>query len=362
MHRWAACPGSVKLSEGIPNKSSKYAEEGTRAHDLAAKILEGKALVLDSADAEMLSAVQIYVDEIKTAAKDATKLLIEQRFDLSKIHPGLFGTADAVIFHEKKSLLQVFDYKHGAGVAVDVEENEQLMYYGLGALLSTGFKAKDVELVIVQPRCDHPEGRIRSWKFDSFLLLDFAADLKKFAEATEKPNAPLVPGTQCRFCPAAGVCPAIHTKAIALAKEDFGPLNKTYDAERLAQVLNWIPSLETWIKNVEEFAFNEAKNGRCPPGYKLVDKKATRKWRDETEASKIALSLNLKQAFETNLKSVAQLEKTIEKDKFKTFFEEHVVKESSGTTLVPESDKRPAVKIDAKSQFTAIGSAEDMFS
>lgn len=367
MHRWAACPGSVKLSEGIPSKSSKYAEEGTRAHDLAAKMLEGKTLVLDSIDAEMMDAIKIYVDEVQSAAKaGGGKFLVEQKFDLSKIHPGLFGTADAIVFNEAKSLLQVYDYKHGAGIAVDVEENEQLMYYGLGALLSTGFKAKDVELIIVQPRCEHPEGRIRRWLFDSFLLLDFAADLKMYAEATEKPNAPLHPGEHCRFCPAAGICPSIHTKALTLAKEEFSPV-LSYDPEKLGKVLEWLPALENWIKNVREFAYGEAEHGRCPPGWKLVEKRATRKWRDPKTAAelatKVAPGVPVTEFFtEPEFKSVAQIEKIMGKKFFEQNMDGQTVAESSGLTLVHESDKRPVAKADAKSQFTKIAEPEDLFS
>lgn len=34
-HRWCSCPGSVALTKDLPNVSSPYAEEGTRAHRLA---------------------------------------------------------------------------------------------------------------------------------------------------------------------------------------------------------------------------------------------------------------------------------------------------------------------------------------
>lgn len=355
MHRWAACPGSVKLSENIPPKTSKYAEEGTLAHDLAAKILSHQALAGAAITEEMLEAVQVYTTAVFEAADEYpdNKLLVEHRFDLSSIHPGLFGTADAVVFNPTRSLLQVFDYKHGQGIAVGVEENEQLMYYGLGALLSTGFKCRNVELIIVQPRCMHPDGPIRRWLFDSFLLLDFAADLKKFAEATEKPNAPLVPGDHCRFCPAAGVCPAIHSKAIALAQEEFSPAF-SYDPEKLSKTLEMLDVIETWAKNVREFAYNEAEHGRCPPGWKLVEKRPTRKWTDEELVMREIQKNKLLNLVETSVKSVAQAEKVLGKELFKEILESYVTKTSSGLALVHASDKRPPANVGAAADFTPI--------
>lgn len=365
MHRWSVCPGSVRMSEGIPNKSSKYAEEGTLAHDIAANALLGKGIPAD-VDDEMLEAIDVYINAVTDALKACPdcEILVEHKFDLSKIHPGLFGTSDCVIYNPEKSLLQVFDYKHGAGIAVDVEANEQLMYYGLGALISSGYKVKEVELIIVQPRCPHPDGEVRRWKFDSFELLDFAADLKDFAVATEKPDAPLKSGDHCRFCPAAGICPEIHSKALVMAKEEFSP-TLSYDPAKLTQVLNWLPALESWIKSVREFAYGEAEHGRCPPGWKLVQKRATRKWRDEKEAEKFildSLKIDKEDAFSSSLRSPAQIEKLLKKaDKEK--LASVIVAESSGFTLAPESDKREAAKLDAKSEFTAISNdVEDLLS
>lgn len=121
MHRWAECPGSVRLSDGIPNHSSKYAEEGHDAHDLAAyRLVEG---VYDrhplASNEEMLSHVEVYVEyveKIKIEAKDCT-FLVEHKFDLSELHAGLFGTADAVIYDKARKILHVIDLKYEIGRA-----------------------------------------------------------------------------------------------------------------------------------------------------------------------------------------------------------------------------------------------------
>lgn len=363
MYRWAACPGSVKLSEGIVSPPSKYAEEGTKAHEVAASRLQKGYYPLDT-PSEMEDAVEVYVQTVlaewKEAQTPSDKLLIEHQFDLSTVHPGCFGTADCVMYKAGQKLLKVFDYKHGQGIPVAVIEdgkpNVQLSYYGLGALLSTGFPCDEVELVIVQPRCSHPDGTIRRVRFKSIDLLDFAADVADFARATEKPNALIVPGGHCRFCPAATICPQIHQKAQALAKEQFRN-DLSYDPVRLAEILNWLPALEGWAKSVREFAYAEAEHGRCPPGWKLVAKRATRKWLNAEEAAETLreeFGLTAAQLFEATLRSPAQVEKMLKNKAEKEKLAALVAAVSSGDTLVPDEDPRQPSKLDAKSQFNAI--------
>jgi hypothetical protein len=371
MYRWEACPGSVALCRTVPPMpSSKYAAEGTEAHEVGAvRIQSGKWPA--GVDPEMREAVTVYVDLIekeKPRNGAAGTLLIEHPFDLSKIHPGLFGTCDAVIFDSQARVLRVYDYKHGAGIPVEVERNSQLMYYGLGALLSTSFPCEWVELIIVQPRCAHKDGPIRRWKFPSIELLDFAADLKDAALATEEPNAPLNPGDHCRFCSAQGVCPAIEARAKAAAQDEFDVIavkgGAPYDSKQLAEKLKWFPVVEAYIEGVRQFAYAEAMAGRTPPGWKLVAKRATRKWRDEAEVIKFLerefSDSTTRELFDPpTLKSVAQVEKVLHKNQHEKLAP-FVAAISSGEALVPENDPRPAVKPAlASDQFTSI--EDDIF-
>ncbi|UOF83058.1 hypothetical protein [Caudoviricetes sp.] len=358
MHRWSNCPGSVKLCQGIKSSSSSYAEEGTRAHEVAAAILEN--IPFKNVDPEMLGNVDVYVNAVvadwNEATADGSEMLVEHKFDLSTLYPGLFGTADCVIYDAGKELLRVYDLKYGAGIAVEVFENEQLMYYALGALLTTNFKVKDVELVIAQPRCPHPDGPIRRWCFNSLLLIDFSVDLVHAAEATANSNAPLVPGDWCRFCPAAGICPTLHDNALILAKEEFAPAY-SYDPEKLSKTLVWLPILESWIKNVRNFAYQEAIHGRIPPDWKIVDTRASRRWKDkETALSNLVdvLGIDEEEIFNKTLKSPAQIEKLLPKEKQK-LLNEFVIKESSGSTLVPAKDKRNSTSF---SEFSIITDEE----
>lgn len=362
MYRWSKCPGSVKLSEGIESVSSSYADEGTRAHAIAALVVEGKPIVEDCDD-EMWESVCLYRD---TIWQDRTKLrsnndkniveFNEHGFDLSEsVYPGCFGTCDYAMYSPKAKGLYVYDFKYGAGIPVEVENNSQLRYYGLGALISTDSACDWVELVVIQPRCNHPDGPVRRQRLSTMDLLDFTADLIEFAKATESPDAPLVPGDHCRFCPAAANCPALHSKAQLVAREEFSP-TKTYDPGKLSEVLHWLPALENWAKSVREFAYAEAMHGRTPPGWKLAAKRATRKWRDHVDFTVINQTFGLLEydVFEEpKMKSPAQVEKLIGKTN-KEQLEALVSKESSGVALVPDSDKREAIRNDPKSEFTTI--------
>ena len=119
---------------------------------------------------------------------------------------------------------------------------------------------------------------------------------------------------------------------------------QVYDPTQLADALDRIPIMEAWIEGVREFAYNEAKRGEKIPGYKLVDKRATRKWTDEVQVIQL---LDLKGVAEEDytekkVLSPTQVEKRLGKS-FMADLSEFVVKESSGTALVHESDKRAAV-------------------
>jgi hypothetical protein len=381
MYRWSACPGSVReAAKAPPSVSSKYAEEGTDAHAFGAMLLtlkhnpgkyindtityDGRRVTVDK---EMADAIQIYVDHVWLNRSAQSVVQIETKFDLSAVHPGLFGTADAVIWDDKIKLLEVVDLKYGAGIAVEVTDNPQLHYYALGALLASGYPARTVRMTIVQPRCDHSQGPVRSQDIDAIDLLDFKTDLKKYAVATEDPKAPLAPGYWCRFCPASGICPELKNQAQKAAKIDFQPANveerkaagqALYDPVLLKQALDSREVVKAWLKAVDEFAYAELEAGRPIPGYKLVEKRAQRKYRNgegeviEALQSDPMLEIEIEDCFEPrSLLSPAQLEKKVGKD----FVARFTVKESSGHALVPESDKRPAVtKATAQDDFTPV--------
>lgn len=380
--RWFACPGSVVLSADIPESSSSYADEGTKAHGLAELMLKDQPRATGYS-AEMRDNVRVYVDHVKALADGPGIILqVEQQV---KVSDDCWGTADALIWNPKLKTLYVRDLKYGAGVAVEVTNNLQLKIYALAALLTAGYPAEVIDVGVVQPRIPHADGTARSKEYLAVDLIDFHADLLDAIERVkaahrfgdlvagwrtsgkqvdqdavkewdEKYLHPTVKG--CQWCPASATCPKVKSLAQETAKQVFAVATvdnggvRTYDPAELADTLDKLPILEAWIKNVREFAYAEAEKGHAIPNYKLVEKRPIRRWRDEQEAADALDMLGI-DCFEKKLMTPAAVEKTLPKDQ-KNLLEQLTVKESSGHTLVHDSDKRPAVSLDAKSAFGEI--------
>lgn len=224
MHRWQKCPGSVRLSRGLPPTSNAAADAGTRAHELCAHILQKKKTfeeILVDLDLDP-AAILSYVTIIELERSTANYFWIEEEFRFPELHQGFFGTSDAVGYWAQEKLLRVYDFKYGSGHFVEVEENVQLLYYALGAVSKFSWlEIENVEVAIIQPRCAR-KGKIdHRWKFKFDALIDFALEFKRAAKRTEDPNAPVVEGPYCYFCPAVTFCPAQHSKRNERAKEQF---------------------------------------------------------------------------------------------------------------------------------------------
>jgi len=375
-YRWMVCPGSIAASRGMPDTSNVHSIEGTAAHQYAelcltnnldpvehflscteaVQIVKGTEVTVTE---EMAEAVKVYVDFVK--ALPGGDKFVEHKFDLRQYFDGMpfGGTADFVAYDHDSKTLYVIDYKHGKGHAVEVENNSQLKYYALGAMLTLGYAVQDVVMVVVQPRCNHPDGQVRQSVLSAVELLDFMEELREAGKRALANNAPRVSGEHCRFCKAAALCPELAGAAQAMAKAEFGPVVE-YDAAKLKVSLDMLPLLEHWIKSVREFAYNEASRGRCPPGYKLVEKRATRKWTDDFLVENWLKShdIDLEVCHETKLKSPAQMEKVLKPFGVK-LDDTLCTKESSGYTLVPESDKRPEVRtLTAAAEFKPVENQE----
>ncbi|WP_137390862.1 DUF2800 domain-containing protein [Rhodoligotrophos defluvii] len=393
-YRWLVCPGSIRLSDGIPDKSSVYANEGTAAHMLAEHCLrhgwdadryldcviditaEGNAMFGDAGtengdnrwlvDEEMVHSVQIYLDHCRSIIAPADELEIECKLDLTHVIPDGFGTGDTLVYQVEQKHLHVVDLKYGVGVPVDPQNNPQLLTYAVGALKRYhNREVEKVTLTVVQPRAPHRDGEVRSWETDPATVVEFEDVLRRGAQDTARDDAPLVPGDHCKFCKAAAVCPALRDKALEIARAEFIPDEQGYpvvpspvqlDRDELAHILSEAEILEGWVKRVKEFAHQQALAGNLPTGFKLVQKRATRKWQDEAAVvSLLELTFELAPEDiyeEPKVKSPARIEKLVGK-KSMALLRGAISQESSGLSLVPDSDPRPAAKPDAATEFAA---------
>jgi hypothetical protein len=299
IHRRFACPGSYRREQmATPRPSSKYAEEGTRAHEVLEGMLRGEGAACEPEMMVHVQTVYDYVQDILARHPDAM-MLIEQRFTIpSDADPGhVYGMADIIIYVPSTHTLYVIDLKYGMD-PVEVEENTQLLFYGLGALLHTSEPIRDVVLVIAQPRAYHSKGPIREWHTTATRLCDFYLELEDVIARSLEPDAPLVPGEkQCKYCSASVsdtmVCPAREAKALAVAGAHFSGFQQVHAAalvppaamplDKLAYVLAAAGDLTQWLEEVKRYAHDLALKGHHIPGHKLVRPDARRTFDDPPE-------------------------------------------------------------------------------
>jgi hypothetical protein len=370
--RWMACPGSIRLSREVPvPASTSFAEEGTRAHALAELCLRrnvgpetyvGIELEGGVITDEMAEHVRVFYDYCNGLDDDSGHSWVERKFNLAPLNPPgpMFGTADFVAYDAVERTLHVVDLKYGQGVVVEAKGNKQLRYYALGAALSLDdphYPIDKVVMTIVQPRALHTDGPIRSDEATHIELIEFAAELMDAARKTLEPDAPLVAGTHCRFCPASGVCPAQRDRALAVAQSEFDiveaeftpPAPETIPPEMFAEMLGKLHILEDWASAMRATALSRLERGEEVPGFKLVQKRATRQWTDPEDVANYLLGdgYDGDEIYKPrDLKSVAQIEKLVGKKAFAASpLAGAVVKVSSGVNIAPATDPRPAVNI-----------------
>ena len=369
--RWSKCPGSIGLQrvaesqEVAAVQGSKFAAEGTAAHEVAALCLEqgsdtwewvGQTVHLKREQknwpvtAEMAEAVQLWVDTVRqdreeyaATTGDTAVTLVEVSFDLSDIRDGAFGTSDAVTLFPHWGMMSVYDYKHGVGIGVDAERNGQLMYYAAGALHHLGANAQDIqaaELVIVQPRHHHRYGPVRRWRTTTSELNDWVwTELVPAIDRTREPDAPLVPGDHCQFCPARAFCPALQELAQEYFDMSDRPVQPMSD-EELSEWLGKVKAVRHFLKALDDEGYHRLSQGNKVPGYKLVARRADRVWADGAEAElKAALGGD---AYKQTLISPAQASKRRETKEIAKKFS---YKPENGLTMAPASDSNEGVEV-----------------
>lgn len=376
--RWMNCPGSVQLAESLPEQdtTTKYAAEGTVAHAAGYLSLRmgvdpvmyvGKKIDGMKVTMEMALAVGVYVDKVNTLSKSSNaEPKLEVQFSLERLNPKepMFGTADCVIWDELTAHLHVLDYKHGQGVVVEAVDNVQLQYYALGAVLELKVKPRQVTVWIIQPRAPHRDGTVRDWTFGWDHLIEYRHELMTAAYRTREDGAPLVIGDHCRFCPASAVCPAQREHAMLVVQDAFTAEVETPDLPEpemlteaeLGTVMDHSDHIMDWLRSVQTYVRKEKEAGHPGlPGWKLIEKRANRKWTNEVTAKQELRGMGflVRDITEKKLVSPAKVEVLLRREG-KDIPAGLVKRESSGYNLVPASDPRPeAVPTQIEEVFNA---------
>ena len=369
--RWINCPGSVALSDQCPAPaSSSYADEGTLAHaigelklryvndEISKRQLNAKMKPLLQSEyycGEMEEATGYYADAViealETAGEDA-ELMIEQQFSLSRWVPEGFGTSDAVVIGG--GVIQVIDLKYGKGIKVDARNNPQLRLYGLGAanLFDSLYDFDTVRMTIIQPRLDH----ISTEELPLSELLAWAEDeVQPRAQMAMDGTDYTAVGDWCRFCPAKAVCRKRAEYNLSIAKDDFRKPPLLSD-EEIGEVLRRADELQHWVKDVGDYALEQALAGKQYDGWKLVEGRSVRKYADDLKVAEALKAAGYDEAmlYERKLYGISAMEKIVGKKRLTETLGDLIIKPAGKPVLVPESDKREAINTAeaAKADFT----------
>lgn len=411
--RWALCPGSIREEAKYPDTGSgPAAADGTHSHTLLERCIKsgrsaqfyiGQSMVDHegefTVDSSRAARVQIALDYLdKRVAEESTPFLIPKVISETRVDPehllgrsDLSGTVDIQI--HGYDMLELIDYKDGMGI-VSAEGNLQLEQYAYGVL--AGFKLpvngdypfKTVRMTIIQPKLAlRGMPAISSHDVSVRDLLANMGTIITQAAATDKPDAPLVPGeSQCKFCRAKGSCSALAnnvmkevgimfqpvvTQTLDVAQQSADKDPSAMDDAQIAQIMEAAPLMRQLLEAVEKEALRRMEMGQVIPGLKLVNGRGSRTWalpEEEMAEKLIKMGIPKSAVYETKLVTPAKAEKlTWEKkdgtkvaltDRQLTRMEqEYVVKLAGKLTVVPESDGRPAVITNAAPLFSAVDAA-----
>jgi uncharacterized protein DUF2800 len=229
-YRWKACPGSVHKTRGLPQEESRYALQGTVAHDKAAVCLAenrspreflGQQEGFIKVDAEMVRSIETYVDLCRHYMDVCDEYWIERSVTLEALDPPapMFGTLDFGALSRRRRELHIVDFKYGHRW-VPAKNNDQALYYALGLALAIEKPISRVYMTIVQPRFANADP-IRTWVVDAEELVEFSFKLLTWAQAALKPDAPTIAGEHCLFCGAKGSCLAYQNARSDAAYHQF---------------------------------------------------------------------------------------------------------------------------------------------
>lgn len=346
-YRWKECTPSARLEDTFEEVTSIYAEEGTKAHELAELILKDELPQKLTADEiRIVDDLKPYIDFVKDLMValeneyNHVHMFLEQRVSFETWVPEGFGTSDIVLIYG--DTIQVIDLKFGMGKMVSAVDNPQMRLYALGAYekYKDIYDFKNVATTIHQPRLDH----VSTEDLSIEELLNWAEELKPKALEAFNGTGEFVPGSHCDFCKANATCKARSEENLQIAKFEFAEVD-TITNEAVGKILTQSADFISWIKDVEKYALKELLEGREIPGFKLVEGRSVRRIYDADKLVEILSKEGIEEAllFERKLLGITALEKIVGKKKFTELTTDVVVKPDGKPTLVPESDKRPAL-------------------
>nr|DAY11136.1 MAG TPA: Protein of unknown function (DUF2800) [Caudoviricetes sp.] len=370
--RWIACPPSVKLCEQFEDVESEYAKEGSLAHEIAElkvrKLIDpGLTSRKFTAAMKKLKEKELYQEEMQGYTDEYVEFIqeqmysypttphiaVEQKVDFSEYVPDGFGTADCILI--ANDTLHIIDFKYGKGVPVSVENNAQLLLYALGAYLAYEmiYPIEHIKMSIVQPRL----ANIDTWECSLDYLLEFAKIAQEKATMALKGEGDFNCGKHCKFCKAKAICKERANVNLELAKYEFKAADQL-TLEEIGEILEKAKDLAKWAEDLKEYALSESLKGNEVPGWKAVNGRGSRSFKNTDEAIKVLVDNGIAEEllYERKYLTLAQIEKTVGKKEFNSLVGDLIVMNVGKPTLVEASDKREAItnRIKAEDEFSVV--------
>ena len=370
--RWIACPPSVKLCEQFEDVESEYAKEGSLAHEIAElkvrKLIDpGLTSRKFTAAMKKLKEKELYQEEMQGYTDEYVEFIqeqmysypttphiaVEQKVDFSEYVPDGFGTADCILI--ANDTLHIIDFKYGKGVPVSVENNAQLLLYALGAYLAYEmiYPIEHIKMSIVQPRL----ANIDTWECSLDYLLEFAKIAQEKATMALKGKGDFNCGEHCKFCKAKAICKERANVNLELAKYEFKAADQL-TLEEIGEILEKAKDLAKWAEDLKEYALSESLKGNEVPGWKAVNGRGSRSFKNTDEAIKVLVDNGIAEEllYERKYLTLAQIEKTVGKKEFNSLVGDLIVMNVGKPTLVEASDKREAItnRIKAEDEFSVV--------
>lgn len=407
--RWALCPGSIREEAKYPDTGSgPAAADGTHSHTLLEHCIKtGLSDPMDQVgdvfsdhegtfkvDADRAARVKTAIEYIRERSMNGLfSVISEQKVDPEFLlgRKDLSGTVDCQIIGP--DFLELIDYKDGMGV-VTAEGNMQLEQYAYGVLagyklpVNGNYPFSRVIMTIVQPKLAMKGMKpITSHEVTVKSLMDNIGTIVLQAAATDKPDAPLVPGeSQCKFCRAKGSCAALAgnvmkevgimfqpvvTETLDVAQQSADKDPAQMDDAQIRQIMEAAPLMRQLLEAVEKEAMRRMESGISIPGLKLVHGRGSRAWalpEEEMAEKLIKMGIPKSAVYETKLVTPAKAEKltwekrdgtkvSLTERQLKRMDQEYVSKLAGKLTVAPESDGRQAVIMNAAPMFSAVEAA-----
>lgn len=344
------CPGWHDVSKDLPKQtSSPAARKGSMHHMVQEHCRNTEDMPEDCVG-------MVYKEDghehefteddllLSNIAYNATEKILD-KYDIDEMEIEPFvqyipdlsgGSIDLLCLSADGKTLVVVDYKFGRG-RVEVKESAQHGVYTISSRADKKTadlwkKVKKIVFVIIQPQL---KGTTFLWETTPKFIDNFERRYKIALDSDE-----VVSGPHCNWCPAAAICSVRRADVV-------GAIQLGARAKKELQIgADILEEVEDWVASMKAELFTQLTRGTSIKGWKIVEKKASRKWydpkaaEDELRKAKINPSIFTR----TTILTAPQTATAFKKNNIKFDLDELVEIKSSGTTLAPEHDERDAIR------------------